>query len=111
MSLYAKINETNIVENIIICEDSQISLINGRHVKVTELTGNASIGFEYSSDHNKFIAIKPFDSWVLDNDLFAWKAPVALPEDANVTPLGSVINYRWNEEDQEWVAVVSAPAE
>lgn len=106
MSLYAKINETNIVDNIIICEDSQISLIPGKHVKVTELTGNASVGFKYSGEHNKFIPVKPFDSWILDDNTFKWKSPIDLPEDANVTPLGSVINYRWNEDSQEWVPAV-----
>lgn len=103
MSKYAKINLQNIVENIIECEDSEIYTQNGTHIKVTENTGNVSIGFEYSLENNKFIPIKPFDSWVLNEESFTWKAPVDIPNDATVTPLGSVINYTWNEENQEWI--------
>jgi hypothetical protein len=102
MSQYAKINSDNIIENVIVCEDSQISLQNGKFVKVTEETKNPQIGGEYREDVNVFVRIKPYESWVL-NDEYSWESPVEIPNDAQVTPLGSVINYQWNEEDQVWI--------
>ena len=96
MSLYAKINEIGIVENIIVCEDFQINTQNGRHVKVTDLTGQASVGSSYNDAVNKFIASRPFDSWSLDEN-FNWVSPVG------PSPEGM---HFWDEENQEWVAVV-----
>ena len=102
MSQYAKINSDNIIENVIVCEDSQISLQDGNFVKVTNETMSPQIGGEYNKDANKFIRIKPYESWVL-NDEFNWTSPVEIPNDAQITPLGSVINYKWDEEDQAWI--------
>ena len=103
MSRYAKINLNNIVENVIVCEDSQISLQDGYFVKVTTETKNAQIGGEYNKESNKFILIKPHESWILDED-FNWTSPVEIPSNAQLTPLDAVINYFWNEENQEWVS-------
>ncbi len=50
MSKYAKINSENIVENIIICEDSQVGLLSGKFVKVTDASREAEIGYEYRPD-------------------------------------------------------------
>lgn len=92
---YAKI-ENGVVTNVIVCEDSQIGSQNGDHIKVTSLTKNASIGHAYDAENNKFIAPKPFDSWTLDED-FNWVSP------AGASPAGM---HLWDEENQEWVAVV-----
>lgn len=93
MSKYAKI-ENNIVTNIIVCEDSQIVNFDGTFIKITENTGSAAIGLEYNLSKNKFIKNKPYDSWVLSEDL-VWVSPIGdAPSDGS---------YEWNEEDQEWV--------
>lgn len=95
MSLYAKI-ENELVSNVIICDDANISTQNGLHIKITELTGQAVVGGSYDNTANKFIAPKPFDSWTLDED-FNWVSP------AGASPAGM---HLWDEENQEWVAVV-----
>ena len=93
MTLYAKINSENIVENVIICEDSQIGLFTGYWVKITDSTKEAYIGREYNSVSNKFIPIKPqYNSWVLDEN-FNWVAPIEKPESGN---------YFWNEDLVQW---------
>jgi len=93
MSKYAKINSENIVENVIICDDSQIFLFDGNYIKVTSDTRDANIGCEYNVSHNKFISAKPYPSWVLGED-FIWHAPNGdSPEDGD---------YEWNEELQQW---------
>ena len=93
MSKYAKISSDSIVENIIICEDSQIQTQIGYHVKVTDLTGDAVLGGSYDSVNNKFIGLKPYQSWVLGQN-FNWQSPIGpKPEDGD---------YEWNEEDASW---------
>jgi len=95
MSLYAKINSDNIVENIIVCQDSQISTIEGFFVKVTEDTKDASVGFSWDKENNKFLKPKEYDSWVLDEN-FEW-----------VSPSGEsfLLGQYWDEESQEWVQI------
>jgi hypothetical protein len=94
MSKYAKINSENIVENVIVCEDSQIGTQSGDHIKVTDITRDAVLGGSYDSINNKFINLKPYQSWVLGED-FNWQSPIgAKPEDGD---------YEWNEEDASWV--------
>lgn len=97
MSKYAKI-KNNIVDNVIVCEDSQIGFFEGIFIKITSDTGDASIGYSYNKDHNKFISVKPYDSWILGEDL-NWHSPLG---DAPTT--GS---FEWSEEDQEWKELVS----
>lgn len=98
MTLYAKINSENIVENVIVCEDLEITTQNGKHVKITESTKIASIGHTYDEVNGKFIAPKPYDSWNLDEN-FNWISPIG------DSPAGL---HQWDEENQEWVPVIPA---
>lgn len=90
---YAKIDSENIVSNIILCDDSEISSQSGTHVEITNSTNQAIIGFGYSYEKNKFEQPKPYDSWTLNEDTLLWEAPIAKPEGATI----------WNEEDQSWI--------
>ena len=58
----------------------------------------AGIGYTYDEGRDAFIAPKPFDSWVLDEDTCQWEAPVAMPTDDK--------RYSWDEETTSWVEVV-----
>ncbi len=91
MSRYAKINSENIVENIIICEDSSISLFSENYIKETEETQKANIGNTWDAENQKFIAPKPYDSWSL-NENFEWQAPVEKPS----------LNAFWDESNMSW---------
>ncbi len=60
----------------------------------------AGVGFIFDPDKGTdgaFIAPKPFDSWVLDENTCLWVAPVAYPEDGE--------QYDWDEDAGDWVAV------
>lgn len=92
MSKYAKI-ENNTVVNVILCEDNVVSSIPGAYIKVTSDTKDAAIGYIFDTENLKFIAPKPYDSWIL-NDNFDWESPVGEPS--------SLLSY-WDEENQEWV--------
>jgi hypothetical protein len=55
---------------------------------------HAGIGYIYDENRDAFIAPKPFNSWILNEDTCQWEAPVARPEDNNM--------YKWNEETLSW---------
>ena len=54
----------------------------------------AGIGYIYDEDKDAFIAPKPFNSWILNQDTCRWNAPVAMPIDDNM--------YSWNEQTLSW---------
>ena len=61
----------------------------------TPFRGNyAGIGYTYDETNDVFIAPKPYDSWVLDQTKWIWKAPVDYPSDGK--------GYKWNEETTSW---------
>ena len=96
MSIYAKINSENIVENVIVCEDNQVESLSGSYIKVSDLTNQPLIGYPYNSQKNKFESPKPYDSWILNEETLVWQSP------KGAKPEGF---YRWEEESQEWVAL------
>jgi hypothetical protein len=57
----------------------------------------AGIGYIYDETRDAFIAPKPYNSWLLDEETCQWKAPVDKPTDDNF--------YTWNEESLNWVAI------
>lgn len=54
------------------------------------------INYTYNSEHDVYIAPKPYNSWSL-NESFDWEAPVTKPNDEN--------RYLWNESSQVWVLI------
>jgi hypothetical protein len=54
----------------------------------------AGKGFTYDSSRDAFIAPKPFESWVLNDETCVWEAPSAMPTDGGI--------YLWNEEEVTW---------
>jgi hypothetical protein len=117
MAYFAKLGTGNIVEqvisinNAVITDDNGIEqeqlgndfinkLYNTRDVwKQTSYNNNirknyAGIGYQYDQQRDAFIAPKPFNSWVLNEDTCRWEAPVARPTDGN--------EYTWNESTLTW---------
>ena len=77
------------------------SLYKDQHLPVvqTSYNGNirknfAGIGYSYDQTRDAFIAPKPYNSWILNEDTCRWEAPVALPDTEN--------RYNWNEETTTW---------
>jgi hypothetical protein len=54
----------------------------------------ARIGIIYDEDRDAFIAPKPFNSWILNEDTCLWNAPVSYPTDDK--------SYTWNELTLSW---------
>ena len=55
----------------------------------------AGIGYTYDSTRDAFIAPKPYDSWVLDEDTCRWTAPIPYPQDDK--------KYYWDEATVSWI--------
>jgi len=122
MAHYAFINDNNIVTEVITGRDEDdlaegvtswedyYGAIRGQRCLRTSYntTGNmhlfegipfrgnyAGVGFEYREDLDAFIAQKPFESWILNEETFLWDAPVARPEGVWV----------WDEQAGDWSEV------
>ena len=48
----------------------------------------------YDEDRDAFIAPKPFNSWILNEDTCLWNSPVDMPDDGET--------YTWNETTISW---------
>jgi len=55
----------------------------------------AAQGYTYDSIRDAFIPAKPFNSWVLDESICDWKAPVDLSGDEKL--------YQWDEAAEDWI--------
>jgi len=117
MAYFAKLGTGNIVEQVISINNAVITDANGieqeqlgvdfinklyntRDVwKQTSYNNNirknyAGIGYSYDQARDAFIAPKPYQSWILNEDTCKWEAPVAYPTDGNI--------YTWNETNLTW---------
>ncbi len=54
----------------------------------------AGVGYTYDSNLDAFIPPKLYKSWILDESIADWVAPIDYPDDGK--------DYYWNEEDQKW---------
>jgi hypothetical protein len=114
MSHWAEINSKNKVIRVLVGDNNDpagdegyqwlLDNLGGAWIK-TSYNGNirfnyAGIGYSYDEARDAFIAPKPFESWVLDEDTCRWEAPVPYPNDGKM--------YRWDETNQEWIEVTNA---
>jgi hypothetical protein len=110
MAHYAFLDNDNIVTEVIVGID-ETELIEGLDPEIwygnfrgqvckrTSYNGNyrknyAGVGYSYDEERDAFIAPKPFESWVLNEETCLWKAPVAYPTDGE--------RYVWNDTVLNW---------
>jgi hypothetical protein len=110
MAHYAFVNKDNIVTEVITGID-ETELIEG--LTPEEWYGNfrnqtcirtsynnnirknyAGIGYTYDSERDAFIAPKPYDKWVLNEETCRWEPPIQCPTDGKF--------YVWNNNKEEW---------
>ena len=101
MSHFAKIDNDNIVTQVIVAEQDFInSGTVGDSFRWIQTSYNnnfrkqfAAVGGTYDITKNKFISAQPYASWTLDaND--DWQPPVAYPSDS--------LDYDWDEATTNW---------
>jgi len=116
MAHFAKIDENNIVTQVVVVDNkdtadalgvekehigaAHLEKILGGTWKQTSYNGNirknyAGIGYTYRADIDAFVPPQPFPSWTLNADA-QWEAPVAMPTDGEM--------YIWDEDTTSWVA-------
>jgi hypothetical protein len=116
MAHFAQLDDTNTVTQVIVVNNSELlnesgneseqkgidfckSLFGGNWIQ-TSYNGNirknfASIGYLYDPVKDAFIPLRPFLSWVLDEDTCIWKAPIPRPD--------ASIFWVWDEENIQWI--------
>lgn len=95
---FAELDENNNVINLIVATDASITQIPGKFIKCSDVGGEVSIGGQYNRDANKFIAPKPFPSWVLNENLEWEPATGPKPDDGKF--------YGWDEESNSWYEII-----
>jgi hypothetical protein len=119
MAHYCRLDENNIVTQVIVVDNKDTADANGVEKeyigaafcerlfggtwKQTSYNGNirknyAGIGYTYNADIDAFVPPKPYASWTLDANA-QWQAPTAMPTDGKM--------YSWNEETLAWVEVTT----
>jgi hypothetical protein len=111
MAHWAELDENNTVIRVTVGDNNDpngdegyqwlIDNLGGTWVK-TSYNGNirknyAGVSYYFDEERDAFIAPKPFNSWVLDEETCRWQAPVPYPTDG--------LMYMWNEVDLNWQAV------
>jgi hypothetical protein len=113
MSYFAKVNNDNIVEQVVIAESAEWCEANiggtwlqtsyntsggVHHAGGTPLRKNyAGIGYSYDPDRDAFIPPNPYASWNLNEDTCLWEPPTPKPTDNNM--------YEWDESDLDWKVI------
>ncbi|BAQ87442.1 hypothetical protein [uncultured Mediterranean phage uvMED] len=122
MAHFAKLDENNLVLEVIVVADSDASTeakgqtflqnlykntstykqtsyntIAGEHkLGGTAFRKNyAGVGYTYDVSKDAFIPPKPWNSWTLNEDTCQWEAPVAYPDDGK--------GYIWKEDSKTWI--------
>jgi len=90
--------ENNTVIKVIVAEQDFIDTQSGTWIETTmdgSLRKNyASVGHTYDEPRDAFIAPKPFNSWILNENTCQWEPPIAYP-------VNNLI-YKWDELNLVW---------
>lgn len=118
MAHFAKLDESNMVIDIVVVNNDVLDPLNEERsgiVFLTELFSGYTnwkqasynlnfrknypgVGYFYDQDRDAFIPPKPFPSWVINEETCNWKPPIEYPNDGKI--------YLWNEENIEWVEYI-----
>ena len=132
MAHFAKLDENNIVTQVIVVDNKDITdpftgqedeilgiafckkLLGGNWVQ-TSYNSNmrvryAGIGYTYNRALDAFVAPKPFESWVLNNETADWESPVGPAPELTEEETEAGSRYEWDEENTQWNLVTPEPA-
>jgi hypothetical protein len=115
MAHYAFLDENNIVTEVIpgrnewevvdgISDwEAYYGEFRGQVCKRTSYNGNyrknyAGIGYYFDEARDAFIAPKPYESWLLNEETCRWEAPTPMPTDGQM--------YVWVEDNLNWQILV-----
>jgi len=120
MAHFAKLDENNVVLEVHVVHNNELLDENGVEQeqkgidflinwsngylawKQTSYNGNfrknyAGIRYTYRADIDAFVPVKPFASWILNNDTAQWEPPTPMPTDGKM--------YSWDEATTSWTEI------
>jgi len=132
MAHFAKLDENNIVTQVIVVDNKDITdpftgqedeilgiafckkLLGGNWVQ-TSYNGNirkryAGINYTYNKAIDAFVPPKPFESWVLNTETADWESPVGPAPALTEAETAAFSRYEWDEENGAWNLVTPEPA-
>jgi len=91
--------ENGIVVNTIVCESVELaeSITGLTAVEYTD-ENPAGIDWTYNNTTEEFRSPQPFPSWIYNEEIKQWVAPIEYPTDNK--------NYTWDEPSTSWVEVI-----
>lgn len=109
MALFANV-KNGIVTNVIIAESDFIDLLPDPANWVEAYAGfednpkgmEPSVGDTYNAEVDKFYPVKPYPSWVWNEENWWWEAPVPYPEDNMQCTDHECLCCVWDEESVSW---------
>ena len=118
MGSFAKIDENDIVVQVISCDEEDAKLLPEPETWIqtsrntmggihrdggTPLRMNyAAIGSKYDREKDAFIPLKPYESWILNEETCLWEAPITMPDKEGFV-------YFWNEKNGVWDEIEIIP--
>ena len=134
MAHYAQLDENNIVTQVIVVANSDITDENGNEVEeigiafCKKLLGEdtnwkqtsynnkirvryAGIGYSYNEELDAFVAPKPFASWLLDTETADWVSPIGPAPALTEAEIEARSFYVWDEENGVWKLITPEPVE
>lgn len=119
MAHFAKIDDNNIVQQVVVISNSDCLDLNGNENETvgstfcqnlfgggrwvqTSYNNNirvryAGIGYRYDEFRDAFIPPQPYLSWIFNELTLDWQAPIPYPNDGKV--------YEWNESTLQWIEI------
>jgi hypothetical protein len=133
MAHFAQLDENNVVTQVIVVDNKDITdpftgqedeilgiafckkLLGGKWVQTSYNSSirkrYAGVGYSFNAGLDAFVAPKPFESWVLNNETADWESPVGPAPELTEAEVEAGSRYQWDEENGEWDLVTpEAPA-
>ncbi len=127
MAHFAELDSNNVVQRVVVIDNADTTDSEGNEVEsigvdfCEQLFGSGTIwkqtsyhanirdrfagpGYTYDESLDAFIAIKPYESWVLNPETTEWEAPVPKPELTD-EEIDMFAEYVWDEESLAWVMI------
>ena len=124
MAHFAEINDSNIVQRVIVVSNSNTADADGNEVEAIGIAFCKALlgsdtnwvqtsyhhkircrygakGMKYDATNDVFYEQQPYASWTLNTSTWEWEAPVALPDDA-VDNDTHFVGYTWDEDTRSW---------
>lgn len=117
MAHFAKLDENNVVTQVIVVSNQDTSdalgvekehigaafceKLFGGNWKQTSYNAKfrknyAGIGYSYNEELDAFVPPKPYSSWILNEETAQWEPPAPMPNDGQM--------YHWDETNITWIS-------